>query len=528
MSVLNSGKVSFRPAYKGHETDLLLAALAATDYGVLLTDMERTTQACNGRFGEIWGLDPAQVVVSDPSEVRAMVRHRIPNYEEWMAGLDASYADADKTYIETLRLIKPHCMVRRTITPFRNDKGENVGRLWTFLDITNEENRKQRSHLLQEASLLSHPDPKFVYKRLVEALASLYDSIALLSIRHDNYMEFRAVGGPKDHFVHDMPGNQLADSFCQFCLSTGPIVIQNAVLEESMADILPVQLGFTRYAGTPILNPDSEVLGTLCFMDGRSDEILDEEDLSLLRLIAMRISSELEREKYILNLENDLANAKAHAHQNEKLAVAGTLSASIAHDIRNILTALNLDIEMAGSDPADCLRLVSGHMDRFSLLAHRLLSYAKPQKVHQTSVSVSESLERVLSLMSGHIQVGQINLETDLPSDLPLVMADPVRLDHLFVNLMLNALQSMGLKGTLRIEARSERNVLIVAIQDTGPGMSAVEQEALFRPFASQRADGFGLGLFSAQQIAGESMGRISLDSQPGIGTKFLVEIPHL
>ena len=526
--VLNTSKVSFRPAYQGQENDLLLAALATTDYGVMLTDLNHTTLACNGRFGDIWGIDPAKVVTSDAKEVRAMVAHRIPDLEQWNRELDESYSDLDQVQQNTLRLINPPCVVRRHTAPFFNQAGEKVGRLWTFLDVTDQERHRQRSQLLQDASLLAHPDPKFVYGRLVDAISEFYDSVSLLSICHEDYMEFRAVGAPQDHFVHSVPGNHLKDSFCQFCLATGPIIIQNAANESHIADMLPVQLGFTRYAGTPLLSPNSDVIGTLCIMDGHSEDLLSEEDLNLLRLIAMRISNELEREKQINRLESDLAEAQAHAIQNEKLAVAGTLSATIAHDIRNILTALNLDIGMAGSDPEECLKLVTGHLSRFSLLAHRLLSYAKPQKVAQEPVSMTECLERVLNLMAGHIQIGQVNLKAFLPDSLPKILADPGRLDHLFVNLTLNALQAMGSRGRLTVTTWAEGGKVIVTIQDSGPGMTEEQQAALFRPFASQRPDGFGLGLFSALQIAKECQGAISVKSQIGAGSTFRVEIPHL
>lgn len=507
---------------------MLLAALAATDYGVMLTDLNHTTLACNGRFGDIWGVDPAKVVTSDAKEVRAMVAHRIPDVDEWNRELDRSYSDVDQVQQNTLQLINPPCVIRRYTAPFFNEAGEKVGRLWTFLDVTGQDRRRQRSQLLQDASLLAHPDPKFVYGRLVEAISEFYDSVSLLSICHENYMEFRAVGAPADHFVHGVPGNNLQDSFCQFCISSGPIIIQNAAVESNMAHMLPVQLGFTRYAGTPLLSPDAQIIGTLCIMDGHSDQILSEEDLDLLRLIAMRVSNELERERQINRLETDLAEAQAHAIQNEKLAVAGTLSATIAHDIRNILTALNLDIGMAGSDPEECLKSVTSHLDRFSLLAHRLLSYAKPHKVAHEPVSMTECLERVLNLMSGHIHIGQVNLKAFLPNSLPKIMADPARLDHLFVNLTLNALQAMGSRGSLTITTWAEGGNVIVTIQDSGPGMTEDEQMALFRPFASQRSDGFGLGLFSALQIAKECQGAISVKSQVGAGSTFRVEIPHL
>ncbi|MBX3096290.1 MAG: GAF domain-containing protein [Fimbriimonadaceae bacterium] len=520
MMVVPGGEhVLIRPDIGEQVTNLLIAALAATDHGVMITDLHHTTLACNERFGEIWNIDPSVVVLNDSKSVRRMVADRIPNLAQWEENLQEVYANDRHIQDDKLELIEPKRVVRRYTGPVWDESGKSVARIWTFLDITEEERRRKRSQLLQDTSLLSDPDPKKVYKQLVNEVASFYDSMCFLSIRSDDYMEFRAIGAPPGNPALEMKGNRSTDAYCQFCLAEGPIIIQDARQDDRYRELLPFQVGLTRYAGTPIHSPNGEVIGTLCILDSNSSEILETDDLNLLRLVAMRISSELERERYISGLETDLEEAQARAIRNEKLAVTGTLSAAVAHDIRNILTAMKLDLD-AGPDA------IEKHIDRFSLLAHRLLSYAKPSRVMKASVDLHDSLHRVLSLLEPHASIAKIKVEAEVPSDLPPVLADPARLDHLFVNLILNAVQAMGRSGVLRVKVKADGKGVTTSISDSGPGLSEDQVEKLFEPFASTRQDGFGLGLYSAQQIAKECEGQITVQSTLGEGATFHVWLP--
>lgn len=520
-TVIPRPPVAYRPLPNHAANDLLVAALGSTDYGVMITALDHTTLAVNERFGQLWGVDIHQVVKADSLQVRELVQARIPDWAAWVENLQMVYEDANRVQEDTIHLVNPTLTMRRFTGPVLDENGAVIGRIWTFQDFSASERRLQRSQLLQNAALLSDPQPQKVYQELVEEIAEFYDSLCFLSINQEGYMHFRAVGAPEGHMARSMPGNNLQDAFCQFCLeSSGPILIQNALDHAHYRTILPATLGLTRYAGVPLFSPNGEILGTLCILDHHSDVILGEEDLQMLGLVAMRISSELDREKHIKSLESDLEEAQQRAIRNEKLAITGTLSASIAHDIRNILTAMKLDIN-AGPDA------IHQHIDRFSLLAHRLLSYAKPNQMVKEPVDVLDSLSRVLALLHPHAQIARIKMEFAHPPSLPPVYADNTRLDHLFVNLILNAIQAMGRNGQLVVRVDSQETGVHVAIQDSGPGMTEDQIKTLFEPFKSTRSDGFGLGLFSARQIAEECGGSITVESTPGNGATFTIWLPY-
>ncbi len=519
--------VALRHQLSGHAANLLQSILSSVDYGVLLTGLDHTSLACNQRFGDLFGVDIEAVVESDSPQVREMARERIHDFDGWTANMEMVHADHEFVQTDELRLKSPTAFLRRYTGPVRDEQGNVIGRLWTFQDRTRERRLERMREYLHEASLAFDPDPKHVYELITNKVSEYFSSLTLLSIRageEGDYMEFRVVAGAPST-MPKLAGNVLNESFCQFTIQADEaLLIQDSRLKPEAAEIMPTKVGLTRYAGVPLRAPDQSIIGTLCILDGKSDELIDEDDMRFLSLMAMRISSELEREKQLSGLERDLAATQSQLIQSEKLAVTGTLAASIAHDIRNILSAISLTITMGVDDPAETLDELHGHLDRFTVLSHRLLSYVRPQKLTREPVSLPEVLRRVLDLLASHFRVAMISLNLEIDSSIPDIAADPTRLDHLFVNLILNAIQASGAGKTLHVSAVREEERVVVRIRDEGPGMSQAAKEKLFKPFSTSRSQGFGLGLYSCRQIVMECGGKIDVVSAPGKGTTFQVE----
>jgi len=518
--------LALRPWMEEKSEIILRAILSSIDTGILVTDLDHVALACNVRFGEIFGIDIAKVVDSDVQAVRNMVRERIDDVVAWNQNLEDVYSQPESPFADQLLLRNPFCVLNRASLPLRDSTGEVFGRLWTFQIATEQYQQGLRDAILHEMSLLFDPDPRQVYEFIVDRTGMHYGSVAILSIQKGDFMEFRAAGGPNPA-AKEIPGNPLGESFCQFCLQANrPTIIQDASQDPKYEACMPLKFGLTRYAGIPLMAPDGTSIGTFCILDDRSDEPLGEDDLRFLSVLSMRISSELEREAQLLELKSDLAEAQAQMIQNEKLATAGTLSAAIAHDIRNIVSALTLDLGTV-ENPAE-IEALRTHLDRFNVLAHRLLSYAKPRESHLEPVVIAESLHRVRDLLRRHFEVAGVAFTMNIEEDLSDVHADPARLDHLFVNLCLNALQVLGKGGSIRVSAYASGQLVVVEVQDDGPGIDLESAGNAFEPFRSSRSDGFGLGLYSCRQIVQESGGTLKMSSVPGKGTTFRMEFPAL
>ncbi len=210
----------------------------------------------------------------------------------------------------------------------------------------------------------------------------------------------------------------------------------------------------------------------------------------------------------------------------EKLSVVGALAATVAHDIRNIMTSIAIEAGATG-DPEEALRRVRQQVERFSVLSHRLLSYVKPKFVAREPTDLNAVLRRAIELLEPQVRVGKIDLSVDLDTTLPLVDADPNQVEHLFVNLLVNALQAVSrADGELRLTSAAVAGAIVVSLQDNGRGIPPEALEKIFDPFYSSRPDGFGLGLFSCRRIAQEHGWKLEALSELGQGSEFRITIP--
>ncbi|MBS1704053.1 MAG: GAF domain-containing protein [Armatimonadetes bacterium] len=512
----------------------LRAVLGAVDYGILVTDLEHQSLICNGKFGELFGISIEKVLRNDVMAVRRMVRDRIIDVKGWEVNLDEVYADPAREQEDELILRNPKTVLRRYTGPVRNEQREVVARLWTFLDVTLGSQKQRYQTALSEIAILFHHDPTQVVKKIIDKISVFYGSVSLLSILDDAFLRFHTAAGVPEG-APNIRGNDLTDSFCQFCLAVSePLIIQDARLDERCRDLFPLRMGFTRYAGVPIYDPEGHAIGTLCILDDRSDERLTDDDLDFLSVLAMRISSELEREARIRKLEDwlattteELRGAQDKLVQSEKLAVTGTLAASVAHDIRNILSSIGVQISLGSHEPEKALDYVQDSLGRFNVLAHRLLSYARPQKAVLEHLDLCMVLEKVLSLIQAQFRISKVELEMSMPDDSVYVMGDEGRLEHLIVNLLLNSLNAVGSGGKVSICIEADDEQVVLLVSDNGPGISEEIRNRLFEPFSSTRSNGFGLGLYSCRQIAIEHKGNIDCQSDVGRGTTMKVTFPR-
>ena len=513
----------------------LRAVLGAVDYGVLVTDLNHQSLICNGKFGDLFGISTDKVVNNDVDSVRKMVHHRIVHIDHWHRNLEEVYGNDDCEQEDELILKNPGMVLRRYSGPVRGADSKVVARLWTFLDVTASAKKRKYEDVLREIALLFDHEPTKVVKVIVDTISKFYGSVALLSILDVNFLRFHSISGAPPN-APKILGNKVSESYCQFCLAaSGPIVIQDGRKDERAKDLLPMQLGFTRYAGVPIFDLAGKAIGTLCILDAKSDETYDEDDIHFLSVLAMRLSSELERESRIHELEHglqltseELRRAQNNLVQSEKLAVTGTLAASIAHDIRNILSSMSVQISLGANEPEKALAYVGDSLGRFNVLAHRLLSYAKPNQALLEHLDLSVVLDKVVDLIGAQFRISNVGLETNVPGQATYVLGDEGRLEHLIVNLLLNSLNACSAKGTVSVSIESNETSVSLIVCDNGRGMSEEMSERLFQPFATTRSNGFGLGLYSCKQIAEEHHGKIECTSQTGQGTTMKVIFPRI
>lgn len=219
-----------------------------------------------------------------------------------------------------------------------------------------------------------------------------------------------------------------------------------------------------------------------------------------------------------------------------RLASIGQLAAGIAHEIRNPLTgvAISLDIlrEEPGLSPEGRALLddINREIDRLETLIRGLLDFARPQPPAFRPMRVAKALEWHRTFGEQCRKKG-VDFRLEL-RDNPKVHGDPEKLKQLFLNLAINALEAVPAGGEIRVWAEGvpdkPRPWVRVVVEDTGPGMDEETAAQVFNPFFTTKNEGTGLGLSIAHSIAEQHGGRIDLQSRPGRGARFTVDLPAL
>jgi signal transduction histidine kinase len=281
----------------------------------------------------------------------------------------------------------------------------------------------------------------------------------------------------------------------------------------------------------------------LCLGKKKSDEEFTSEDVKDLETVAKTLAIAIANAQQA----DELAKTQAEAAQREKLAVIGTLSAGINHEICNPLgivkaqcEAFLLDVEdgiLIGKSSQDMLdrtttimRGALKQIDRATAITQKLSNFAKPIKEAKSEpVSVAQEIDEVLLLIGHDLQLEKIELIKEIQPDLPPIVADRRQLQEVLFNIIRNAGQAIKPPGTIWVRAHTGENEHVrVEIQDTGSGIPPDKLGKIYDPFFTTKepGKGTGLGLFIVRQIVERNRGRISLESAVGKGTTFFLDFP--
>jgi signal transduction histidine kinase len=244
-------------------------------------------------------------------------------------------------------------------------------------------------------------------------------------------------------------------------------------------------------------------------------------------------------QSYAQNLESmvetrtqELRAAQAQLIQTEKLAALGRLAAGIAHEVNNplqpVLNCLEAAIEdVQNFEPVDLesLRIAESEVQRIKTIVSRLLDFSRPSTEERRPVDLHDLVNEVLVLTNRQLQSRRIRVETHL-RPIQAVGGSPTQLKQVFLNLVLNAMESMPHGGSITIETYTEESEVALSIMDSGVGMDEQTIDQIFEPFYSTKGDGTGLGLSISYGIIQGHGGRIDVESGPGQGSRFTIWLP--
>jgi PAS domain S-box-containing protein len=245
------------------------------------------------------------------------------------------------------------------------------------------------------------------------------------------------------------------------------------------------------------------------------------------------------------------------ARQSEKMAAVGTLAAGIAHEINNPIGIITSRVELMLMEARERslkrevvkdLRVLEKHAGRVAKITQGLLSFSRQAPWKLTSVDVNQVVEEALLLVEKQLAKEGITLKKDLSRDLPKIQGSANHLEQVIVNLLTNAREAMPRGGALRLSTalegtslrddhtgegqiggRSldfEQHAVEIQISDTGLGIPSEILPRIFDPFFTTKEQGSGLGLSITYGIVREHGGTINVDSRPGEGSTFIIQLP--
>ncbi len=221
-----------------------------------------------------------------------------------------------------------------------------------------------------------------------------------------------------------------------------------------------------------------------------------------------------------------------HLARMERLVSLGRLSAGIAHEIRNPLTGLSLLLDelhdrlISSSGDQALIRRALDEIERLEGLVNELLEFASLPKLRLQHDAIGGVLADTLFLVEGQCRKAGIDLQREIPPDLPSFPLDRDKLKQALLNLLANAIEAMPGGGALRLSAGREDDQLWIAVADSGEGIPAERLPLIFEPFYTSKGEGTGLGLSITHNIVSEHGGRIEVESQAGQGTVFTLWFP--
>lgn len=236
------------------------------------------------------------------------------------------------------------------------------------------------------------------------------------------------------------------------------------------------------------------------------------------------------------------------ARAAERLAELGTLTGGLAHEIKNPLSTIGLNLQLLGESldaaslpDASASRLRSrlealvGETTRLRGILEDFLAFAGRMKLDPQPASISQLIEDLVDFYHAQAEASGVQLRLQLDPQAPSVRMDARLIKQAILNLLINATQAMvearysgkphGGSAELIVRTRAAPDGVEIHVIDTGPGIDPAASKKLFRPYFTTKRGGTGLGLATCRRIIHEHGGRISIHSEPGRGSDFVIHL---
>ncbi len=228
---------------------------------------------------------------------------------------------------------------------------------------------------------------------------------------------------------------------------------------------------------------------------------------------------------------------EARAREAERLAFVGALASGLAHEVKNPLSTLRLNLQLleedlpAGEDPGggrtrSRLRVLRQETDRLNEVLNDYLRFARRRQLHTRPVNLNDVLDELLEFVRPEAVRRSVELRHHFDPELPVTLLDVNLIKQALLNVIVNAFEAMPEGGELIVQTAVDGPTVTATVTDTGGGIAEEELDRVFRVYYSTKETGTGLGLPTARRIVQEHEGSLELESEPGRGTRVSIALP--
>ncbi len=256
-----------------------------------------------------------------------------------------------------------------------------------------------------------------------------------------------------------------------------------------------------------------------------------EEELNFLVSIAEQCATAIDKARLIETQQSQYNHLALHT---EKLSALGRMAAGIAHEINNPLAGIllyssNLVKKVPEEGPLkEGLEIIINETIRCRTIIQELLEFSRDQEPKKSMANINNIVKKSLNILENEFKLQHISVEKCLSDDMQELLMDVSLMEQVFVNLLINAVEAVQDKGTITIRSQMDLNKSVgrVEIADNGYGIPSEHLNKIFEPFFSTKPKGTGLGLAVSYGIVKNHQGTMEVFSNPGEGTRFVIEIP--
>ena len=358
----------------------------------------------------------------------------------------------------------------------------------------------------------------------------------------DKNLQLAAARGVSESYLEDVRRNGLAECLCREVFWTGhSMQARNTTQCPRMPDIVGGSDASAAHACVPmrfrggslgVLNVAAPAGRPFSHGELRFFETLGHQ-IGLAVERARRGEAERQRHEEATTAYRELRAAQERIIESEKMALLGTFAAGLAHEIRNPLNSIALQLSVLERRNArlesdmgitELTRIIREEVSRLDALAGDFLQFSRADRMHRGEADLDGVVQDVLRLLEAEAAAGGVRLvQEPCPGLEPLPM-DAEKMKQVLINLVRNAIEAMPAGGRVTVRVSRRADAAVLSVLDTGPGLS--EGVDVFQLFVTTKPGGTGLGLSIARQIVAQHGGTISARNEPGGGALFEINLP--